>query len=314
MQVIQHSSTEWIAEIDSRSRLAGSNMMEVLLFSLGTNETFGMNVFKVREVLHAPAITPLPNSPPSVRGVVSLRGSILPVISLRDILDHPAAPEHERILIVAEFARHLQAFLVSRVIQIVRVPWDIVHQPNPALAEHNTYLTALFRWDNTVVSLLDVEMILSTVLGEQSSIPAIERLNQSATVFFADDSAIARKEIIRVLDSMGIRYHYASSGKEAWAKLNSLAQSATLEGTPLHSTLNAILLDIEMPEMDGYTLAQTIKADHRFAGIPIIMHSSLSSQTNRTTGFRAGADYYVAKFDPIELSQTIRAALSHTLP
>ncbi|MCX7929870.1 MAG: chemotaxis protein [Chlorobi bacterium] len=307
----QHA-VEWMNEIESRSRLAGSNMMEVLLFHIGTRELFGINVFKVREVLRAPKITPLPHAPGCVRGVVSLRGSILPVLSIRDILDHPRSSEHETTLIVTEYSRHLQAFIVAHVERIVRVPWDIVHPPTQSIASTNSYLSALFRWEEQIVSLLDVEQILAGVVELPTLTDMIEKLNGSASVLFADDSPLARKEIVRVLERMGVRYHQAATGTEAWFKLQGIAENAANDGRSTHSLLNAILLDIEMPEMDGYTLAQKIKADSRFNGIPIIMHSSLSSNTNKTTGFRAGADFYVAKFDPVELAQTIRKALSIT--
>lgn len=240
-----------------------------------------------------------------------MRGSILPVISIRDILGQPAAAELEKTLIVTEYSRHLQAFVVAHVERIVRVPWDIVHPPTASIATASTYLTALFRWEKRIVSLLDVEQILATVVTLPNPSDRIQQLERSAAILFADDSPLARKEIVRVLDAMGIRYHQASTGAEAWAKLQALAESAYADGKDVRSFLDAILLDIEMPEMDGYTLAQKIKADARFHGIPIIMHSSLSSSTNKTTGFRSGADYYVAKFDPQELSQTLRKALSH---
>ena len=68
--------------VDARTKLAGSNKMEILLFSLGTHETFGINVFKVREVSPTPPITKTPNMPDGVEGVISLRGNIIPVISL----------------------------------------------------------------------------------------------------------------------------------------------------------------------------------------------------------------------------------------
>src|ERR1700675_4751383 len=68
--------------VDARTKLAGSNKMEILLFSLGTRETFGINVFKVREVTKTPMITKTPNMPAGVEGVISLRGNIIPVINL----------------------------------------------------------------------------------------------------------------------------------------------------------------------------------------------------------------------------------------
>jgi two-component system, chemotaxis family, chemotaxis protein CheV len=70
-----------------------------------------------------------------------------------------------------------------------------------------------------------------------------------------------------------------------------------------------ILVDAEMPEMDGYVLTRNIKADIRFEGIPVVMHSSLSSEANRAMGKRVGVDAYVAKFDADNLADTLRPLL-----
>ena len=68
--------------VDARTKLVGSNNMEILLFSLGTHESFGINVFKVREVSKTPQITKTPNMPAGVEGLISLRGNVIPVLSL----------------------------------------------------------------------------------------------------------------------------------------------------------------------------------------------------------------------------------------
>ncbi|HEY8085961.1 MAG TPA: response regulator, partial [Methylophilaceae bacterium] len=82
------------------------------------------------------------------------------------------------------------------------------------------------------------------------------------------------------------------------------------ENRPLHQALRLILTDAEMPEMDGYVLAKNIKADRRFDGIPVVMHSSLSSQANRNMGLQSGVDTYVPKFDPSALAETLRPLLA----
>ena len=92
--------------IDARTRLAGSNKMEILLFSLGTRETFGINVFKVREVGRTPPVTRTPNMPRGVEGLISLRGNVIPVLSLISFLvdDEPPA-DYGRTMMVAEYSK-----------------------------------------------------------------------------------------------------------------------------------------------------------------------------------------------------------------
>jgi two-component system, chemotaxis family, chemotaxis protein CheV len=136
------------------------------------------------------------------------------------------------------------------------------------------------------------------------TLPTIEP-GREATVFFADDSAVARKEIVSVLDKLGMKYIQANDGLEAWTKLTGMANRAAAERTPLKNLLQLILVDAEMPEMDGYVLTRNIKSDSRFSGIPVVMHSSLSSDANRTMGQQVGVDAYVAKFDPAVLADTL---------
>ncbi|GGX89906.1 chemotaxis protein [Vogesella alkaliphila] len=302
------SDASLLANIDARTKLAGSNKMEILLFSLGTRETFGINVFKVREVSQTPFVTKTPNMPFGVEGVLSLRGNIIPVISLAKFIGCELAEGGYNTMIVTEFNKSTQAFLVDSVDRIIRVDWDKVRAPENVMnTTQQTLITAVTELDDgKLVSILDVEQILSSVVGE-TRLPDIPQaaLEDDQYVFFVDDSVVARKEISNVMDKMSIKYHQANNGKEAWDKLQVLANRTWSDSESLHDNLKLILVDAEMPEMDGYVLTKLIKSDARFSGIPIVMHSSLSSNANRAMGASVGVDAYVAKFDPAVLADTI---------
>ncbi len=293
--------------VDARTRLAGSNKMEILLFSLGTGETFGINVFKVREITHTPEITQAPNLPVGVEGVISLRGSIIPVLSLGRFVNAEAPVSSYPTMMVTEFNRRTQGFLLSDVDHIVRVDWDKVRAPDAMVSGGHGVITAITQLpDGRLVSILDVEQIIASVFGEHP-IPEIASANAPENVvFFVDDSTVARKEIALVLDKLGIQHHHAKNGAEAWERLQGLATRAQSEGVPLKNRLRLILTDAEMPEMDGYVLTRFVKEDSRFKGIPVVMHSSLSSEANKTMGKRVGADAYVPKFDAVVLAETLR--------
>jgi len=298
--------------IDARTKLAGSNKMEILLFSLGTGETFGINVFKVREVSQTPPITKTPNTPSGVEGVISLRGNIIPVISLAKFTNLEGSPaETGNTMIVTEFSRHTQGFLVHDVDRIIRVDWDKVKPPQSMLMGSDALITAITELpDGKLVSILDVEQILARAIGVEE-IPNLDKIQSEREhmVFFADDSTVARKEITKVLEGMGVKFQQATNGLEAWEKLQNLAQRVPNDGSHLRDQISIILTDAEMPEMDGYVLAKNIKSDHRFDGIPVVMHSSLSSEANRAMGQSVGVDTYVGKFDPVVLADTLRPFL-----
>jgi two-component system chemotaxis response regulator CheV len=297
--------------IDARTNLAGTNKMEILLFSLGSEEKFGINVFKVKEVSQAGKITRTPNMPRGVDGIVSLRGHVMPVLNLAEFMGMNPVTKHQTMM-VAEYNTHILGFLVQGVDRIIRVDWDKVRAAEGMLSDKGALITAITELpDGTLVSLLDVEQILSNAFGE-AIVGNVERVeaDRDLCVFFADDSMVARRKIAEVLDKMGVKHIQANSGREAWDRLKMMAESAQNSGLNLHDQVQVILTDAEMPEMDGYVLTQHIKSDHRFDGIPVVMHSSLSSDANRAMGRRVGVDYYVPKFDSMILSSTLRPLLT----
>ncbi|MDR1647130.1 MAG: chemotaxis protein [Zoogloeaceae bacterium] len=296
--------------VDARTRLAGSNQMEILLFNLGTRETFGINVFKVREVGRTPHITKTPNMPRGVEGLISLRGNVIPVLSLSSFLalEGGAPKKLGETMMVAEYSKRTLGFLVHEVDRIIRVDWDKVKAPEGLITANQGLITAVIELANGhLVSILDVEQILSNAFGEAVIVditPA--RVSEDANVFFADDSVVARKKIIEVLDKMGIKHKHATNGAEAWTRLQAIAAHSTQTGKSLREEIRLILVDAEMPEMDGYVLTKNIKSDSRFDGVPVVMHSSLSSEANKAMGKSVGVDAYVAKFDAEVLADTLR--------
>jgi two-component system chemotaxis response regulator CheV len=309
-----------LESVDARTQLAGSNRMEILLFSLGTAETFGINVFKVREVTRTPSITRTPSMPPGVEGLISLRGNVIPVVALGRVLDLAGVPqERGGTMMVTEYNKRTLGFLVSDVDRIIRVEWDKVRAPDGLVSSTQSFITAITELppdigsgqSGRLVSILDVEQIMATTFGEPP-VGNVEPVQDDIehNIFFVDDSAVARKKITEVLDQLGVRHKHALNGQEAWTRLAGMAAHAEQAGTRLAEELDIILVDAEMPEMDGYVLTRHIKADPRFEGIPVVMHSSLSSEANRAMGKSVGVDAYVAKFDAEFLADTLRPLLA----
>ena len=305
-------SKNLLESVDARTRLAGSNMMEVLLFSLGTREVFGINVFKVREVGRTPHITKTPNMPRGVEGLVSLRGNVIPVLSLATFLqlDNPIQGLGKSMM-VAEYSKRTLGFLVHEVDRIIRVDWERVKAPESVLTANQGLITAVIELEGGgLVSILDVEQILANAFGEAMivDIPPAS-VDPDTSIFFVDDSIVARRKISEVLDKLGVRHKHATNGLEAWTRLQGIAAHAQQMGHEVREDIRLILVDAEMPEMDGYVLTKNIKGDARFQGVPVVMHSSLSSEANRAMGKTVGVDAYVAKFDAEALADTLRPLL-----
>lgn len=315
MQTIQQ-------DIDERTNLTSSNKLELLLFRLGNDpqlnrsELFGINVFKVREIIPMPTITAVAGSPPNMMGVVDLRGQILPVIDLPAVAGCKPSTGLN-ILLITEYARSTQAFAVESVEDIVRLDWRQVLS-----AENNGssgMVTSLARLEgensDRLAQILDVETILRQVMP--SNDPAIdpERIGPKVTlkpgtvILAADDSLIARTMIEDGLTTMGLPYIMCKTGKEAWDKLQALSDKAEAEGKTVGDKIALVLTDLEMPEMDGFTLTRNIKQDPRFSAIPVVIHSSLTGTANEAHVKKVGADAYVAKF----VAEDLVAALCQAL-
>ena len=311
-----------LQEVDERSHLAGTNKFELLLFRLGEEpggrrEIFGINVFKVREALVMPPITAMPGAPQHVLGVANIRGQIVPVIDLPSVVG--CKPSALNILIVSEYERSVQGFAVEDVEEIVRLDWSRVLS-----AEANAVggmVTSIARLDaegdkSRLALVLDVEKVLRDVLpsrvpeGNAQHIGGQLTLPPGSVILAADDSFVARSQIEKVLQALGAPYVMTKTGKEAWDKLQALAHEAKAEGRRVEDRVAAVLTDLEMPEMDGFTLTRKIKEDERFRRIPVVIHSSLTGQANEDHARNVGAEGYVAKFVAEELGHAIRRAIA----
>ena len=262
-------------EVDERSNLTSSNKFEMLLFRLGTakengqSELFGINVFKIREIVAMPEITEMAGASQHMLGMVNLRGQIIPVIDLPAVVGVKPLTGLN-IMLVTEFARTTQAFAVESVEDIVRLDWG---QVLPAeRGAQGGKVTSIARLDGDVnnsrlAQVLDVEQILKNVMPattqeiNREAVGPEVVLPQGTMILVADDSAVARSVIELGLKAMGVPYIMTKSGKEAWDMLQDHAREAKSQGGKVRDKISLVLTDVEMPEMDGFTLTRNIKAD-----------------------------------------------------
>ena len=311
-------------DVDERTQLTGNNKFELLLFRLGADangehsELYGINVFKIREIVAMPEVTGIAGSAPHLMGVVNLRGQIIPVLNLPAIVG--CTPKTGlNIMLVTEFARSTQAFAVEAVEDIVRLEWRQVLAAEGNAA--NNLITSIARLDGNadgsrLAQVLDVETILRRMLPPEE--PETEmhtdgpkiNLKPGTAILAADDSVVARMLIQQGLDGMGAPCIMTKTGKEAWDQLLVLDAAAKAEGLTIGDKVAMVLSDLEMPEMDGFTLTRHIKQDERFKRLPVVIHSSLSGAANEDHVKSAGADAYIAKFHAEDLASTIRRVLA----
>ncbi len=308
-------SADIYESIDNRANLAGTNRLEILMFSLGKkgeaghDTRFGINVFKVRELMTVPALMKVPEATPSMIGIANIRGKAVPVIDLNHYCGYESNPDSS-ILIVTEFNNSTQGFMVSAVEDIIQLAWSEIVEPDELVARApENMLTAMSKLeDDRILMLIDVEKIIAEVLNHNQDLDlkeASQVKDDSKYVFFADDSGVARTQISRFLDNLNYNHRSEKNGRDAWIALQQYAEQAEQNNEKLSDTIQAIVTDVEMPYMDGYVLTRKIKEDSRFNGIPVMIHSSLSASQNKLLGMKVGADAYVAKLIAKEFSATL---------
>jgi len=302
--------------VNQRTQLVGQNRLELLLFRLDGNQLYGINVFKVKEVLQCPKLTIMPKSSPVVRGVANIRGGTIPILDLAMATGRAGLDDLKNsFVIITEYNTKVQGFLVRSVERIVNMNWEEIHPP-PKGTGRDHYLTAVTRLDQQLVEIIDVEKILAEVAPTSEVISAgvIDVETQakavSKRVLICDDSSVARKQVIRCLETVGVEVVALNAGREAYEYLRKMVE----EGKQPEREFLMLISDIEMPEMDGYILTKSVKRDQRFNGIPIIMHSSLSGMSNQKLGLAVGVDEYVPKFEPQRLAETLVRRLSNIAP
>lgn len=295
--------------VDQRTRLAGQNRLELLLFRLAGSQRFGINVFKVQEVIQCPPLTAVPGSHPVVRGIANMRGKTISVMDLSMAIGGPPLEGTDgRFIIITEYNRQIQGFLVGGVEHIVNMKWEDILPP-PKGAASGSYMTAVTQVDDDLVAIIDVEKVMSEVIGGNEDVSEgiidenIGSLEQHVLV--VDDSSVARNQVKRVLDQLGVGSTLCNDGQQALKQLKDWIAA----GKDLDAWLALVISDIEMPQMDGYALTAAIRQDPALAHLHIFLHSSLSGVFNEAMVKSVGANHFLPKYEPDELATVIQARL-----
>ncbi|KLD63075.1 chemotaxis protein [Dyella japonica] len=295
----------WMDKVEQQTRLAGHNRVAMLLFRMGDEQLFGINVFKVREVMRRPPMERMPDAHPLIAGSCDYRGTTIPVIDLAVALGYPslrdAGSAH---LMVTEFSRSVQGFLVAEPQRLVHCDGESLAAPSAALG-FGSRVNAVTRVDGALVAVVDVEHVLATLNANTTELSApmqrIARVHdlQPRRVMVVDDSLVARNQLVNLFRQMDVECVIAQDGREALERLEALAETQGEESVTL------VVSDIEMPRMDGYALTRAIRETASLRSLKVVLHSSISGIFNEAMVREVNADRFVAKFQPDLLAQTV---------
>ncbi|MFZ5427752.1 MAG: chemotaxis protein [Thermodesulfobacteriota bacterium] len=288
---------------------SGTNELEIIEFFILSGPStsgedrhhFGINVAKVLEVIENPGLVPGRSAvDDSFMGTIALRGQVLPVIDLsvwlgleRRLIDH-------EVILVTEFNNTIMGFLASGVTQIHRVSWRDVESPGKFLNSlDRSTITGIVHFEDHSLLMLDLESFLAGFSAFDAGFqPRGEACGEcSHTALVVDDSQLMRRVVSDCLAGSNFRIVTASNGEEAWNMLKNRQDPA--DGG--HG-IDIVVSDIEMPLMDGMALTKRIKSDPGLKSIPVILFSSIISDSLRHKGESVGADCQISKPEFPELA------------
>ncbi|HLS65393.1 MAG TPA: chemotaxis protein [Pseudogracilibacillus sp.] len=287
---------------------SGTNELEVIMFEVDQG-VFGINVLKVREIINAVEVTAIPNAHENVEGVIRLREEVLPVINLAKVLGvkDTEDPMKDK-FIIAELNQVKIAFRVHHVSRIHRISWEQIEKPSDLSSGENAYAIGIIKLEDHMSILLDFEKIVVEIdpksgvnLDSLKVLGHRERTEKNLVV--VEDSKMLRYLLDETLSESGYEnIRFFENGKEAWEYLNALAEDENSDPT---ETVNLIITDIEMPQMDGHHLTSRVKNDPRLRQIPVVIFSSLITRDLFHKGESVGADAQISKPEIVNLVKEI---------
>lgn len=275
---------------------SGTNELEVLEFMVG-EQSFGINIAKVTEIMNYTTVTPVPDSPPEFEGVFTPRDTVISVIDLHKVLKRESHDVEHDLLIVCHFNQMDVGFHVTSVKGIQRISWEDIEKPPAISGDGMTNIaTGIAKFKERIILILDFEKIVSdlnrtAVLDTTGMTKGTGNLDEKHIVI-AEDSPFLNTLIVNTLKEAGYKnvVHF-DNGKDAWDYISGHKE---LGGNMLQH-ISCLISDIEMPQMDGHHLTKLIKEDPQLNCIPVFLFSSLINDQMRKKGEAVGADAQFSK-------------------
>lgn len=299
-------------QIEKTAKLVENNQLSLMVFQVSHEKPnqpkrpafYGINVFKVREVLEARAysLSKLPESNKLVEGMIQLRGRFIPVVDLPGWLGFPMSEEDKQksVIIVADFSHNYVGLRVAHIHGVEEKGWEeILPAENYGMASEESFvINHTFLNDiKELCFILDVERLLMEALPEvaQKMFQEIESVEAGQfsefltkrTLLVADDSRAIQTYLRGVFEKAGIPYMMFDNGRQL------LDAMVTLDP----ASISLIFTDLEMPEASGHTVIKEVRGNPAYAKLPIVVHSSMTSENNAREVYRMGADYFAGKID-----------------
>ncbi|WP_139548927.1 chemotaxis protein [Helicobacter pylori] len=312
-----------VRDIDKTTSLHLNNEAQFLCFRLDGEkdaQLYGMNIFKIREIIHydGEVTEILGRSDGVMLGFISVRGESIPLVDVKRWLHYNASDksrnltecsvkDDHNLVVVCHFSNHSIALKVLKIERIIHKNWTEISAGDKQGINEEGKLSAIARFDEErVVQILDVEKMVSDVFPslkdlDDLTLRCIEAIQSQKLILIAEDSLSALKTLEKIVQTLELRYLAFPNGREL---LDYLYEKEH------YQQVGVVITDLEMPVISGFEVLKTIKADSRTEHIPVIINSSMSSDSNRQLAQSLEADGFVVKSNILEIHEMLKKTLS----
>jgi two-component system chemotaxis response regulator CheV len=292
--------------VDAATNLAKNNELQLLVFRVSEKEDsayYAINVFKTREVVESKNhfLTQIPSPHPLLEGTIILRGLQIPILNLPAWLGVTLTKDEiERSnILICDFNGVIIGLRIMSAYRVIKKNWNEMHAPDSyRLKEDGVVINDTRLEDGSLCLILDYEKLLADVLPQalvdvDKDIEELVNMKipdklKYGTVLIAEDSKTAQRHLIQLFARANIAMKLFDNGKKLIDYINSLDETQ-IEKVP------AIITDIEMPEMSGFTVVKLLKSNPLTRNIPIIVNSSMTGDNNKREAEVLGADGFIDK-------------------
>lgn len=293
-----------LEHVDSSTNLAKNNEVQLLIFKVDAAETspyYAINVFKTREVVEAKhhQLTLIPSAHPLLEGTIVLRGLQIPILNLPLWLGHELDKEKKKAsnLLICDFNGIIIGIRIMFAYRVVKKNWNEMHAPDSyRLGDDGLVINDTRLDDGSLCLVLDYEKLLADVIPQAmvnitdsfdnlKNLVIPEKLKHG-TVLIAEDSKTAQHHLRQIFANAKLSYQIFNNGKDLMDFINA---------HPNPSSIPAIITDIEMPEMSGFTVVRLLKSNPATKYIPVIVNSSMTGDNNKREAAGLGADGFIDK-------------------
>jgi len=292
--------------VDAATNLAKNNELQLLVFRVSEKEDsayYAINVFKTREVVEAKNhfLTQIPSAHPLLEGTIILRGLQIPILNLPQWLGvHLTKEEVQRSnILICDFNGIIIGLRIMSAYRVIKKNWNEMHAPDSyRLKEDGVVINDTRLEDGSLCLILDYEKLLADVIPQalvdvDKDVAILHDMEiphklKTATVLIAEDSKTAQRHLIQLFEKAHIPMRLFDNGKKLMDFISSFGEDA-------QNKISAVITDIEMPEMSGFTVVRLLKTNPWTKNIPIIVNSSMTGDNNKREAEVLGADGFIDK-------------------